>query len=64
VSDESLVDSLEGTVVWKYNSMACPQIIARANRREIEEMDEEEVEAEIKRAGRAIAENLLDAWSG
>jgi hypothetical protein len=29
VSDESLVDSLEGTVVWKYNSMACPQIIVQ-----------------------------------
>jgi hypothetical protein len=26
VSDKSLLDSLEGTVVWEYDSMACPQI--------------------------------------
>jgi hypothetical protein len=25
--DKSIVDSLEGTVVWKYDSMACPQTI-------------------------------------
>jgi hypothetical protein len=29
VSDKSLVDSLEGTVVWEYDSMACPQIIVQ-----------------------------------
>jgi hypothetical protein len=23
--DESIVDSLEGTVVWEYDSMACPR---------------------------------------
>jgi hypothetical protein len=28
ISDTSLVDSLEGTVVWEYDSMACPQMIA------------------------------------
>jgi hypothetical protein len=27
VSDKSLVDSLEATVVWEYDSMACPQMI-------------------------------------
>jgi hypothetical protein len=27
VSDKSLVDSLEGTVVWEYDLMACPQMI-------------------------------------
>ncbi len=27
VGDKSIVDSLEGTVVWEYNSMACPQTI-------------------------------------
>jgi hypothetical protein len=27
--DKSIVDSLEGTVVWEYNSMACPQTIVR-----------------------------------
>jgi hypothetical protein len=25
--DKSMVDSLEGTVVWEYDSMACPQTI-------------------------------------
>ncbi len=25
--DKSLVDSLEGTVVWEYDAMACPQTI-------------------------------------
>jgi hypothetical protein len=25
--DKSIVDSLEGTVVWEYDSMACPQTI-------------------------------------
>jgi hypothetical protein len=29
VSDKSLVDSLEGTVVWEYDSMACPQTIVQ-----------------------------------
>jgi hypothetical protein len=29
VSDKNLVDSLEGTVVWEYNSMACPQTIVQ-----------------------------------
>jgi hypothetical protein len=32
VSDKSLVDSLEGTAVWEYNSMACPQTIVQLNR--------------------------------
>jgi hypothetical protein len=27
--DKSIVDSLEGTVVWEYDSMACPQTIVR-----------------------------------
>ncbi len=27
--DKSIVDSLEGTVVWDYDSMACPQTIVR-----------------------------------
>jgi hypothetical protein len=30
--DKSIVDSLEGTVVWEYNSMACPQTIVRLYR--------------------------------
>jgi hypothetical protein len=25
--DKSIVDSLEGTVVWEYDSMACPQTL-------------------------------------
>jgi hypothetical protein len=25
--DKSIVDTLEGTVVWEYDSMACPQMI-------------------------------------
>ncbi len=29
VSDKSLVDSLEGTVVWAYDPMACPQMIVQ-----------------------------------
>jgi hypothetical protein len=29
ISDKSLVDSLEGTVVWEYDSMACPQTIVQ-----------------------------------
>ncbi len=29
MSDKSLVDSLEGTVVWEYDSMACPQMIVQ-----------------------------------
>ncbi len=32
VSDKSLMDSLEGTVVWEYNSMACPQMIVQLYR--------------------------------
>jgi hypothetical protein len=28
-ADKSIVDSLEGTVVWEYDSMACPQTIVR-----------------------------------
>jgi hypothetical protein len=31
-ADKSIVDSLEGTVVWEYNSMACPQTIVRLYR--------------------------------
>jgi hypothetical protein len=31
-SDKSLVDSLEGTVVWEYVSMACPQTIVQLYR--------------------------------
>jgi hypothetical protein len=31
--DKSIVDSLEGTVVWEYDSMACPQTIVRLYRR-------------------------------
>jgi hypothetical protein len=27
VGDKSIMDSLQGTVVWEYNSMACPQTI-------------------------------------
>jgi hypothetical protein len=27
--DKSIMDSLEGTVVWEYDSMACPQTIVR-----------------------------------
>ncbi len=30
--DRSIVDSLEGTVVWEYDSMACPQTIVRLYR--------------------------------
>jgi hypothetical protein len=30
--DKSIVDSLEGTAVWEYDSMACPQTIARLYR--------------------------------
>jgi hypothetical protein len=30
--DKSMVDSLEGTVVWEYDSMACPQTIVRLYR--------------------------------
>jgi hypothetical protein len=29
IADKSLVDSLEGTVVWEYESMACPQTIVQ-----------------------------------
>jgi hypothetical protein len=29
VSDKSLVDSLAGTVVWKYDLIACPQMIVQ-----------------------------------
>jgi hypothetical protein len=29
VSDKSLVDSLEGTVVWEYDLMTCPQMIVQ-----------------------------------
>jgi hypothetical protein len=29
VSDKSLVDRLKGTVVWEYDSMACPQMIVQ-----------------------------------
>ncbi len=32
VSDKSLVDSLEGMVVWEYYSMACPQMIVQLYR--------------------------------
>jgi hypothetical protein len=32
VSDKSLVDSLEGMVVWEYDSMACPQMIVQLYR--------------------------------
>jgi hypothetical protein len=32
VSDKSLVDSLEGTVVWEYDSIACPQMILQLNK--------------------------------
>jgi hypothetical protein len=32
VSDKSLVDRLEGTMVWKYHLMACPQIIVQLYR--------------------------------
>jgi hypothetical protein len=28
-ADKSIVDSLEGTIVWEYDSMTCPQTIAR-----------------------------------
>jgi hypothetical protein len=28
-ADKSIVDSLEGTVVWEYDSMDCPQTIVR-----------------------------------
>ncbi len=31
-ADKSIVDSLEGTVVWEYNSMDCPQTIVRLYR--------------------------------
>ncbi len=27
VGDKSIVDSLEGMVVWEYDSLACPQTI-------------------------------------
>jgi hypothetical protein len=30
--DKSIVDSLEGTVVWEYDSMVCPQTIVRLYR--------------------------------
>jgi hypothetical protein len=30
--DKSIVDSLEGTVVWEYDSMACPQTIVQLYR--------------------------------
>jgi hypothetical protein len=30
--DKNIVDSLEGTVVWEYDSMACPQTIVRLYR--------------------------------
>jgi hypothetical protein len=30
--EKSIVDSLEETVVWEYNSMACPQTIVRLYR--------------------------------
>jgi hypothetical protein len=30
--DKSMVDSLEGTVVWEYDSMACPQMIVQLYR--------------------------------
>ncbi len=30
--DKSMVDSLEGTVVWVYDSMACPKMIVRLYR--------------------------------
>jgi hypothetical protein len=30
--DKSIVDSLEGLVVWEYDSMACPQTIVRLYR--------------------------------
>jgi hypothetical protein len=30
--DKSIVDSLEGTVMWEYDSMACPQTIVRIYR--------------------------------
>jgi hypothetical protein len=29
VSDKSLVNNLEGTVVWEYDSMACPHMIVQ-----------------------------------
>jgi hypothetical protein len=29
VSDKSLMDSPEGTVVWEYDSMACPRMIVQ-----------------------------------
>jgi hypothetical protein len=29
VSDKSLVDSLEGMVVWEYDCMTCPQMIVQ-----------------------------------
>jgi hypothetical protein len=29
ISDKSLVDSLEGTVIWEYNLMACPPLIVQ-----------------------------------
>ncbi len=28
-ADKSIVDSLEGTIVWEYDSMDCPQTIVR-----------------------------------
>jgi hypothetical protein len=31
-SDKSLVDSLEGTVVWKYDSMDCPPTIVQLHK--------------------------------
>jgi hypothetical protein len=33
VSDKSLVDRLKGTVVWEYDSMACPQMIVQLYKR-------------------------------
>jgi hypothetical protein len=29
VCDKNLVDSLEGTLVWEYDSVACPQMIVQ-----------------------------------
>ncbi len=30
--DKSQVDSLEGTLVWEYDSMACPQMIVQLDK--------------------------------
>jgi hypothetical protein len=32
IRDKSIVDSLEGTVVWEYDSMPCPQLIVQLYR--------------------------------